>query len=333
MAPELYETMEAKRLVALARKIQEWQKAKQLSTEGLVKQVPQVGSSKTFTRILVEDLKELDLEKQLANYEAAVAWIESIGDEKAEEEELYDDLGPALALKRAFLETKKENGNARVIFVLGPSGSGKTSARRTLCTRYGSRLALVEANVAWNDSPGAMLGEILRCLGVRNVPTMGVERLHKVTELLNDTRRCLIIEEGHHLGPKCLNLVKTLVNETPGEFIIIAIDTLWAKLETKAYEEAKQLTGNRLADRVNLGKEMRPRDVRLLVERRTGLTDEKLRDLVTNAILHHAPKYGRFAFVRDVLSRVAEKAKDKHSPAALTQELFSAAIQEEVASR
>ena len=44
-----------------------------------------------------------------------------------------------------------------------------------------------------------------------------------------------MIDEAHHLGPHCLNTVKTLVNTTPGEFILVAIPTLWNKLQAHAY--------------------------------------------------------------------------------------------------
>ena len=47
----------------------------------------------------------------------------------------------------------------------GPTGSGKSSARKVLFEKFGQRLVLVEASVAWNDSPMAMLGAILKALG------------------------------------------------------------------------------------------------------------------------------------------------------------------------
>lgn len=329
MAPELFVTMEANRLRELAGKVREYQETKGLSTAALCKLVPQVGSDKTYNRILAGDLKELDLDRQLANFEAAVQWIESIGDDAEAEEEIFDDLSAVISLKRAFLETRKETGNARCIFVLGPSGSGKTSARVALMKRYGSRLALVEANVAWKDSPGAMLGAMLRMLGRRELPASQSDRLERVVELLKETRRCVIVEEAHHLGPRCLNLVKTLINQTPGEFILIAIDTLWRRLESAAYEEARQLTGNRLAERIQLGREMKERDTRLLLERRLKLDAAADKTAILKSLAHYAPNYGRLAFVRDVLRRVGETAEGR----AITQEQFVEAINQEVASR
>lgn len=226
MAPELFTTMEANELRELAQKVREYQESKKLSDTALLKKFSGLGSTKTFKRILADDLVELDLERQLNNYRSVWAFIESTGDDSADEENLYDDLYPVIQLRRAFFETTRENGTARVIVLQGPTGSGKTSARRLLLEKYGPRLLMIEATVAWNDSPGGMLGAVLDALGKKEKPLIQVDRLNKVIELLNESRRCLVVEEAHHLGPRCLNLTKTLVNQTPGEFVLIAIDTL-----------------------------------------------------------------------------------------------------------
>ena len=126
MAPELFTTMESNRLRALATQMEDYRLAKALSQEALIKQFPTLGSSKTFKRILEGDLAELDLDRQLANYQAAAQLMEDMARDMAQvEEDIYDDLSPVIALKRAFLEAKKEASNSRVIFLLGPTGSGK----------------------------------------------------------------------------------------------------------------------------------------------------------------------------------------------------------------
>ena len=71
----------------------------------------------------------MDLERQLNNYRAAWAYIESIDDSEREAEEIYEDLYGVVQLRRVFAETSRETGLARVIFLLGPSGSGKTMAQ------------------------------------------------------------------------------------------------------------------------------------------------------------------------------------------------------------
>lgn len=330
MAPEFFVTMEANELHEIATLIREWQTAKELSDVALLKKLPQLGSTKTFKRVLDRDLAELDLERQLVNYRAARSFIESLGENPEHEvEDLYDDFAPAVQLRRAVFETLRETGDARVIFLLGPTASGKTSARRLLMQKYGSRFMLIEASEAWSDSPSAMLGAIMAALGCKDRPPTAVDRLNEVVKRLCETRRGLIIEEAHHLGPRCLNVVKTLVNQTPGEFILVAIDTIWRRLETGAYEEARQLTGNRLAERISLGSAVRESDVRKMIERRLPTLEKSL---VVSAAKHLSEKstsYGRFAFVRAVIRRVATKAEGEP----ITPQHFTDSITEEVQSR
>jgi DNA transposition AAA+ family ATPase len=328
MAPELYGTLEVQELQDLARKVQEFQVARKLSDSALAKQIPSIGSTKTYRRILSGDLKELDLENQLHGYRSAVAFIESMTEDEREEEELYDDLYPVIQLRRAFFETTRETGLARVIFLLGPSGSGKSSARKLLIEKYGQRLITIEANVVWNDSPQAMLGALLAQFGKKEVAF--TDRLDLAIALLSRSRRCLCIEEAHHLGPRCLNVTKTLINQTPAEVVLIAIDTLWKKLETRAYEEARQLTGNRLAERINLGRTVRENDVRKILERRiTNWENGDIKRCVHLVSERANNSTGLYAFVREACKRANEKAgKDE-----VTFELFANAVTEEAASR
>lgn len=327
MAPELLNSADAAELREIAQRVRDWQQAKQISDAALCKKYTGLGSTKTFKRILDGDLKELDLEKQLTNYRTVWALIESLGDDEGDDEEYYPDLTPVVHLSRVLFETMREHGIARFILMLGDTGTGKTSARKILLAKYGQRLLWIESSVVWNDSPMAMLGAVLTAHGVKDMPYNQVERLDKVLKLLNESRVCLFIEEAHHLGPRCLNLVKTLINQTPGEFALLAKETLWKKLELAAYEEAKQLTGNRLAERIKL-EGVRDSDVRKLLERRINWENGDMKSAL-RLVSERAARFGNLAFVREVIKRVNEAAQNEP----VTIEAFSAAVAEEVKSR
>jgi hypothetical protein len=326
MAPELLSSVDAAELREIAQRVREWQQAKQLSDAALCKKYTGLGSTKTFKRILDNDLKELDLEKQITNYRTVWALIESLGDDDRAGEELYLDLTPVVHFSRVLLETMRESGIARFILMLGDTGSGKTSALRLMLEKYGQRLLSIEASVAWNDSPMALLGAVLAAFGDKNPPYNLVERLNKVLERLRQSRICIFIDEGHHLGPRSLNLIKTLINQTPGEFAVFAKETLWKKLELAAYEEVKQLTKNRLAERIYL-KPAKPRDIEKMIERRV----DGLNGSMTAAVkmIVDRVKYGNLAFAREVIKRVNEAADGEK----VTLEMFSAAVTDEVTSR
>jgi hypothetical protein len=327
MAPNLLATRDAAELRELGQKIRAWQTERGLSDTAMVKRFGGLGSTKTYTRVHAGDLAELDLDRQLANYRAVWALLESVegGDERGEE--LYDDLSPVVQLKRAVFDVFRQTGNARFVLMEGDTGLGKSKARGLLIEKYGQRLLWVEATEVWNDSPGAFLAAVMVALGIREVPQMAVERLNRVLARLNETRVCLIVDELHHAGPRILNTLKTILNQSPGEVVGLAMPTLWRRIEREAYEEVRQLTGNRLAERIKLA--LRESDVAKLITRRVPEASDTVKE-ATRLLMDRAPRYGNLAFVSAVCSRVAELAEGHDGP---DLETWGTAISQEVARR
>lgn len=106
-------------------------------------------------------------------------------------------------------------------------------------------------------------------------------------------------------GPRILNTIKTLINQTPGEVMGLAMPTLWAKLERgAAYEECRQLTGNRLSERVKLAPINRG-DLAKFVGRRLPGLNGALAQAVA-LVEAHAKGRGNLAFARQVCKRAGE---------------------------
>lgn len=316
-----------KELVALAQAIKNWQEAKGLTTSAMLRRYSDLGSDKTYGKLAVGNIDQLDVERQLVNYRAVWSLIEAIGDDSGPSEENYDDLSPVVQLRRALMEAFVENGNARFILVQGDTGSGKTSAARALILRYGSRLLFTELSPVFGDSPYNFLVLVLAALGQKAAPTNTVDCFAKVLHELNVTRRCLIIDELHHAGPRILNTIKSLINSTPGEFIGLTMPTLWSRLEKAAYEECRQLTGNRLAERIQLDQVNRSDMTKFVNRRLPGLAGETAKAV---AILEqHARGRGNLAFVRDVCRRASEQ----YGAEKITIDDFSGVVAAEIKSR
>ena len=293
----------AKELVELAKGIRNWQEAKGLSTSKMLRRFPTLGSDRTYGRLVAGTVEDLDIEKQLVNYRSAWALIEAVGEDASTSEDFYDDLSPVVQLRRAMMETFTENGLARFILVQGDTGSGKTSAARSLIQRYGSRLLFTELSNYVNDSPYNFSVLVLEALGVRTPPNDSMSCFAKLVHELNVTRRCLVIDELHHAGPKILNSIKTLINKTPGEFVGLTMPTLWNRLEKAAYEECRQLTGNRLAERIQLDQINRSDMTKFVTRRLPGLNGATAQAI---ALLEQSARgRGNLAFVRDVCRRAA----------------------------
>jgi DNA transposition AAA+ family ATPase len=338
MAPELLDTRDAAELVKLGLQIREYQTAERLSDNAMVKKFAGLGSTKTYTRICNNDLLELDLDRQLDNYRAVWAVIESLASSETTADETYEDFSTVLELKRAFAETARESGNARFILIEGDTGAGKTKSLAALQAKFGARVLLIEAMEVWNDNPNAFLGAILTALGIKDQPTLAVDRMEKVIQRLRQTRVCVAIDEAHHMGLRCLNTLKTLINLTPGEFIAAAYGTLWQRLQREAYEEARQLTGNRLAERLRFGTARENDILRLIARRVPAFAGMQPREVAAVEGVAEAIKlikskvqtFGNLAFVRDVVSRVVKLADGTAGP---DLNCWSTAISQEVESR
>lgn len=327
MAPELFNTLEAEELVSLGQKIRDYQSAKKLSGNALLRKFGGLGSDKTFRRVCEGDLAELDLERQLANYRAVWALIEGIGDQATTDEDLYDDFSGVLQVKRVLLRTMRETGNARFILVEGDTATGKSAVRKLLLNQYGQRLFPVEATEVWNDNPNAYLKAILLALGVKEIPLLAPDRLDRIVERLNETRRTLILDEAHHLGVRCLNTTKTLINKTPGEFLFLAYPSLWRRLERDNYDECRQLRGNRLAERIVL--RVTEKDLVKMIERRIPNNQADI-TLIVRMFQDRTERFGNYAFARAVIHRVLELSEGTSGP---DKDCWSTAMTQEAQAR
>lgn len=316
----------AEELVRLAGQIKEYQQDQGLSDRELIKRVQGLESRRTFGRILAGDLEGLDIERWLAEYRASWAWIEGANALAEDGEEIYDDFSGPIRLRRALVETMRERGIARLILLLGDTGMGKTSTVRSVYERHGQRVVVVEAGAMLGESTNAFLKVLLEALGVENVPAAQIDRYTLAVRKLCESRKCVVIEEAHDLRRCHLQLIKSLVNATPGEFVVTAMPQLWNDLTTEARQEMRQLMGNRLAERIRL--ELVEADVTKYVQRKLpGLNGQA--DAAAAMLIERAPAHGNFAFIRDAVGRCARAAEGDE----ITIEDVAAAIKSEAKSR
>ena len=311
-------------LVALAARIRDWQKVRDYSDNELLRRMPGLGSTKTFTRILRADLAELDLDKWLSEYRAVLAVTESMAGRDQGEIEFFDDMSAVVQLRRALVEILEERSIRRVVLVEGDSGLGKTTAISLLQRKYGQRLIVLEALLDWGDNPNCLVGAVLEALGVNDMPVNRDARMRMAFAKLRARRVTVCIDEAHALGPQCLDTVKAFVNQTQCEFVLFAWPTLWRRLERAAYEEVRQLLGNRLAERIRLGA-LREADVRRLLDRRAKVTEPR----AAAVVMKEAAARGNLSFVDAVCTRLARAERD----GAPTIEDVAAAVAAEVAKR
>lgn len=293
-------------ITGLAQRINRYAVRRGWSKSRLCKEFPALGSDRTFRDLLAGRADAYDQEAQLISLRGVWTELEEVSGE-GYEEVIYDDLTAVATVGGACLTAMKNWGINRVVIVLGEPGAGKTKSIKHLAGRYPDRVLICEASDVWADKPSALLAAMLEQLGEMTPPISAVAMLRLLQRKLSVTRRCMVVDEAHHLGPKCLNTVKTLVNQTPGEFVLLAIPSLWAKLRKAAYIEALQLTTNRLCELVEI--KLDEPDIARYLRHRIPQFDLKMARMAAKLIRPPAMSEGNMSFVRDVADELVAESE------------------------
>lgn len=261
-------------LLSCAKAIETYRSDLGTSKASLLRDYPELGSDKTYGKLVNGDAFQLDTAAWLEKYQHV--WSQIQHDEQGADEGLIESLDAPVELCRSYLETRNERGNGRFILLLGDSGVGKTSAVQVMKGKpYGGLIYDLEATDVWKDKSGRgtaipLLQAIGERIGLKGLPTSKSKLLGVIVAKLKERRICLVIEEVHHLCPQGVNTLKTLINLTPVIIIATGLPVLWEKLagSRAAWAECKQLTGNRLAERIEL--RLTVPDVSAFITRRLG---------------------------------------------------------------
>lgn len=300
----------------------------------LLRTYPELGTDRTYNRIISGDFAELKIEEKWLPVFRHV-WNQIQGTELEVTDGLIETMTGPAELCRSYLECKQERGTtARFILVLGDSAMGKTSAVQVMKSKpYGGLVLDVEAADAWRGKGrGGTAAPLLRAigakLGMKDLPSARDALLSEVVGKLNGQRRALVIEEVHHLCPQGLNTLKTLINMTPVIIIATGLPVLWDRLagSREAWAECRQLTNNRLFERITLT--LTEADVSSFLEARLKEISiaESDMDKAVTALTNAARTFGNLRFVDAVTKRFIREVKLDQPP---TLDVFKNCILQE----
>jgi hypothetical protein len=313
----------------LARQARDYQTERAFSDAQMLREIPQLGSTKTYKRILdpEDPLEELNLDNQLQSYRHALQLIDlrRKSDRPAEPE--YEDFTNVSTALAAISRALTEDSVARFVAIEGENGTGKDAVKNALLKRWGSITLATEATEFWRDSLAAPLNHVLAEYNrVRKADLKAAQfpmrTFETVTGAIGDQRLVLLVNEAHHIGPRGLNLLKSLINRCP-RLVIVAefIPALLRRLITQNYDEAIQLFGNRLSERVKLPPPLSPEITNLLTRRGVHIDTTKAMTAAIADLAAEAPSFGNWRYI----TQFAREARTLSQGAPLTLEKFATA--------
>ena len=303
-------------LRALAREVQNYQLERGWSDKRLTEKLADIGSSKTYKRILddADPLDQMDVEGQIVKYSAAVAYITELRSKDRAAEPIYEDFSNVIDARAAVGKAMLEESIARLVIIPGPTSTGKDVIKDVLCRMWPKKVIAVEADEFWRDSLSAPTSVLYGAVGIINrgegkMPTYPMERSIGIKDELRKSKKILIINEAHHMGIRAINLCKTLINQTPTVIVWLCEPTLMGRLLSSSFTETTQLTGNRLFETVHLRTPPSNEILDLMERRGVKFADKETRNTAGSKLAAEAPAFGNWRFVVQVSRKLIEHSK------------------------
>ncbi len=300
----------------LAREARAYQRGRGWSDTQVCREIADLGSTKTFKRILDEedDLSELNVPRQLKNYEAALEVIAARKSKDKLAEPIYDEFTNITESMAAVCRAMDAEGIDRFVCIEGESATGKDAVIEALVQRWPKTTVAIEANTFWEFSNNVPTRDIYNALDIRRrqegggaepMPRNPDARGDVILEELNKAKRILMINEGHHCGPRTIDFLKLVLNKTPTVVVLLCIPALLRKLEFKAYDTAHQLFANRLCQRLQLPTPPSGEIAAMMRERGVKWCDAATGNAAATNLAAEAPGLGNWRFVVNVVRELA----------------------------
>lgn len=223
--------------------------------------------------------------------------------------ELLTDLPHVVAFTDALRTMRASTGLRRALLIDGVGGSGKTSLITLMARALSAdRVIRVRGRQSW-ASFGTALRHWLEALGqpvpeTKRPPSAATLQERVAVALLKAGDVVVAVDELHRACPQMINALTDWITDAAEagnrvHFVLAAEPSLWDTLTGHYRAEARQLTWNRLSDRLSLGPPDAAECLRLLGQR---VDLSLIKDLpeAGKMLAGHAAHRGGRAFIEDV---------------------------------
>jgi hypothetical protein len=201
------------------------------------------------------------------------------------------------AALKAVKECRTMKNENRLVVYLAETGGGKT----TLCkqVRKECNAITVQARESWRKSYFAACSDIAAAAGAKGAWASEHQAEESMLKALLAKRQVLVIDEGEYFGPRTINLLKLILNETETVILLCSIPDLYERWNRASWIESQQL--KRRTHAVIQCDMIRPDDVRKFA---SDIHFDNNATVSLAMISRAANAFGRYDFIRRVIEEL-----------------------------
>ena len=208
------------------------------------------------------------------------------------------------ALFKAVRECLVKKGQNRLIFFAAPTGGGKSRFLAELEAR--EETVALNASEPWHGSYFFAAQDILAALGYSGKCGSAGEARRAMLDAMKGRVRVLAIDEGNYFGPRSINLVKDVLNETEWTVVVCLTPADFDKMK-RYYSEWSQL--NRRVHQVFRYQPLTARETQDVLKD-AGLNGDAASASIILA--KAANEFGGLDFVARVIERLDDSVSGRH---------------------
>ncbi len=213
--------------------------------------------------------------------------------------------------RRRLAKLQGQRTDRRVMLFVAHTGCGKSACAKIARDKDPKNVVHVELVRDAKDRPIRILNLMIAALGGEVALT--AEGAMRTALALLAQGKTVIIDEAHYGGGVLLALIKSLVDQTPSRFVLMAFPTLWRRLlrqSDETFSEAQQLFGRCMKPIFTDYEDGTTRDnVAELLRRGLGLGAEAADTAA--ALLPLARKNGNLRFIADLIDEADALASER----------------------
>lgn len=211
--------------LAIVARISAYQTAAKLQDAALIRQFPDLGSTRTWRqRLLADDFSGLRPDRMLARLKK----VGTIMDGGLPDHEFHHLPFTREILARVQL-LERSTTDRRILVALAPNGCGKTTVARWCVSQSAGDRSYVRLRPAHRNKQLHLQNHILTTLGLGSSTTSKVAGEEALIAGLKQPRT-VFLDQAHEGGPAVMHLLRLLVDETPSRFVYLGYDTAFRRV-------------------------------------------------------------------------------------------------------